>query len=58
MLRLLRNRYLAGEQINVGVFNQDTTFRTVGGRHKLEQLFGADGLRTIVDELNALVFET
>ena len=32
MLRLLRNRYLAGEQINVGVFNQDTTFRTVGGR--------------------------
>ncbi|MBP7690017.1 MAG: hypothetical protein KA765_19030, partial [Thermoflexales bacterium] len=58
MLRLLRNRYLAGEQINMGVFNQDTTFRTVGGRRKLEQLFGADGLRAIVDELNAQVFIT
>lgn len=56
MLRLLRNRYLAGEPINIGVFNQDSTFKAVGGRRKLEQLFGADGLRTIVDELNAQVF--
>ena len=56
MLRLLRNRFLAGEQINIGVFNDDSTFRAVGGRRKLEQLFGVEGLRTIVDELNAQVF--
>ena len=56
MLRLLRNRYLAGETIDVGVFNRDSTFKAVGGRRKLEQLFGADGLRTIVDELNTRVF--
>jgi type I restriction enzyme, R subunit len=58
MLRLLRNRYLAGEQINVGIFNQDSTFKAIGGRRKMEQLFGADTLRAIVDELNAQVFKS
>jgi type I restriction enzyme R subunit len=58
MLRLLRNRFLAGEQIDIGIFNEDSTFKAVGGRRKIEQLFGADSLRTIVDELNASVFNT
>ncbi len=56
MLRLLRNRYLAGEPINIGTFNEDSTFRAVGGRRKMEQLFGTDNLRAIVDELNVQVF--
>ncbi|MGQ0601440.1 MAG: DEAD/DEAH box helicase family protein [Anaerolineales bacterium] len=56
MLRLLRNRYLAGETIDLSVFNRDATFRQIGGRRKLESLFGADGLRRIVDDLNTRVF--
>jgi type I restriction enzyme R subunit len=56
MLRLLRNRYLAGEKIDLGVFNRDSTFKDIGGRRKLESLFGEDGLKRIVDELNARVF--
>lgn len=56
MLRLLRNRYLAGETIDMTVFNRDPTFRDVGGRRKLESLFGVEGLRQIVDELNTRVF--
>jgi len=56
MLRLLRNRYLAGETIDVAVFNRDPTFRDVGGRRRLESLFGVEGLRQIVDELNTRVF--
>lgn len=56
MLRLLRNRFLAGETIDITVFNRDTTFRQIGGRRKMEQLFGEAGLRTIIEELNARVF--
>ena len=56
MLRLLRNRFLAGEMIDITVFNRDTTFRQIGGRRKMEQLFGESGLRTILEELNARVF--
>lgn len=56
MLRLLRNRYLAGEQVDLALFNRDATFRQIGGRRKMEQLFGEAGLRTILDDLNARVF--
>ncbi|MBI3360211.1 MAG: hypothetical protein HY023_03790, partial [Chloroflexi bacterium] len=30
MLRLLRNRYLAGEKVDLSVFNRDATFRQIG----------------------------
>jgi len=56
MLRLLRNRYLAGEKIDLAVFNRDATFKQIGGRRKMEGLFGEEGLKRIVDELNARVF--
>jgi type I restriction enzyme R subunit len=56
MLRLLRNRFLAGETIDLGVFNRDGSFRSLGGRRKMESLFGEDGLKRLVDELNARVF--
>ena len=56
MLRLLRNRYLAGERIDLAVFNRDATFKQIGGRRKMEGLFGEEGLKRIVDELNARVF--
>jgi type I restriction enzyme R subunit len=56
MLRMLRNRYLAGEHVDVALFNRDATFRQIGGRRKMEQLFGEAGLRTILDDLNARVF--
>ena len=56
MLRLLRNRYLAGEKIDITVFNRDATFKQVGGRRKMESLFGEEGLRTILDDLNTRVF--
>ncbi len=56
MLRLLRNRFLAGEQIDITVFNRDATFKQVGGRRKMERLFGEAGLRKIVDDLNTRVF--
>ena len=56
MLRLLRNRFLAGEQIDIAVFNRDSTFRQIGGRRKMEQLFGEARLRTILEELNSQVF--
>lgn len=36
MLRLLRNRYLAGEQVDFTVINRDTTFQQIGGRRKME----------------------
>ncbi len=58
MLRLLRNRYIAGEKIDMAVFNRDATIKQVGGRRKMENLFGEDGLRTILDDLNARVFNT
>ncbi|MBN1887475.1 MAG: DEAD/DEAH box helicase family protein [Thermoflexales bacterium] len=56
MLRLLRNRFLAGETIDITLFNRDSTFGQIGGRRKMEQLFGEAGLRTILEELNARVF--
>ena len=56
MLRLLRNRYLAGEQADITVFNRDTTFRQIGGRRKMEGLFGEESLHRIVEELNVRVF--
>lgn len=58
MLRLLRNRFLAGEQTDITVFNRDATFKQVGGRRKMERLFGEAGLRKILDDLNARVFNS
>jgi type I restriction enzyme R subunit len=54
MLRLLKSRVLAGEQIEMKVFSQPP-FSLWGGRVRMEQLFGKDGLAAIVDELNTLL---
>lgn len=56
MLRLLRNRFVAGEKIDSTVFNRDPAFWQIGGRRKMENVFGEEGLRLIVEELNARVF--
>lgn len=54
MLRLLKSRVLTGEEIEMRVFSQPP-FSLWGGRVRMEQLFGKDGLASIVDELNTLL---
>ncbi|MGO9531073.1 MAG: DEAD/DEAH box helicase family protein [Syntrophobacteraceae bacterium] len=54
MLRLLRARVLAGEEINMRLFSQPP-FSLWGGLTRMEQLFGKEKLLQMVDELNALL---
>lgn len=54
MLRLLKSRVLAGEPIEMKLFSMPP-FSLWGGRVRMEQLFGKDGLAAIVDELNTLL---
>lgn len=54
MLRLLKSRVLTGEEIEMKVFSQPP-FSLWGGRVRMEQLFGRDGLASILDELNTLL---
>ena len=51
MLRLLKQRALAGEIIELRIFSQPP-FSLWGGRVRMEQLFGKDRLRDIVEQLN------
>ena len=54
MLRLLQQRVLQGEKIEMSLFSQPP-FSMWGGRVRMEQLFGKDGLARVVDELNTLL---
>ena len=54
MLRLLESRVLAGDKIEMRLFSQPP-FSLWGGRVRMEQLFGKEGLSRIVEELNALL---
>lgn len=53
MLRLLKNRVLAGDPIEIKLFSQ-APFSIYGGRIRMEQLFGKEKLGEMVDELNSL----
>lgn len=54
MLRLLQSRVLVGEAIDVALFSKPP-FSLLGGRARMEQLFGRDGLKQIVEEFNSLL---
>lgn len=54
MLRLLKQRVLAGDTIELRIFSQPP-FSIYGGRARMEQLFGKDGLNQVVEELNTLL---
>jgi len=54
MLRLLKSRVLAGDKIEMRLFSQPP-FSLWGGRARMEQLFGRDGLSKIVEEFNLLL---
>lgn len=54
MLRLLKSRVLAGEKIEMKLFSQPP-FSLLGGRVRMEQLFGQKQLLDIVNELNELL---
>ncbi|MCX5830573.1 MAG: DEAD/DEAH box helicase family protein [Deltaproteobacteria bacterium] len=54
MLRLLRARVSAGEEITMRLFSQPP-FALWGGLTRMEQLFGKDQLLQMVDELNELL---
>ena len=54
MLRLLRARVLAGEEIDARLFSQPP-FSLVGGLTRMEELFGKPQLATMIQELNALL---
>lgn len=54
MLRLLKNLVLQGEKIEMRLFSQPP-FSLWGGRVRMEQLFGQQGLLEIVEELNTLL---
>lgn len=54
MLRLLKQRVIAGETIEMKIFSQPP-FSLWGGRVRMEQLFGREGLLQIVEELNSLL---
>lgn len=54
MLRLLRARVLAGENVDVRLFSQPP-FSLVGGLTKMESLFGKQQLVIMIEELNALL---
>jgi type I restriction enzyme R subunit len=51
MLRLLKARILAGDQIDFTIFSRPP-FSLRGGRARMIQLFGREGLRQIVEEVN------
>lgn len=54
MLRLLKQRVLAGDKIEMRLFSQPP-FSLWGGRARMEQLFGKEDLLKIVEEFNLLV---
>jgi type I restriction enzyme R subunit len=54
MLRLLKQRVLAGDKIELRLFSQPP-FSIYGGRARMKQLFGKEGLSQVVDELNILI---
>lgn len=54
MLRLLKARVMAGEEITMRLFSQPP-FSLWGGLTRMEQLFGKEQLLQMVDELNALL---
>jgi type I restriction enzyme R subunit len=54
MLRLLKSRVSAGEEITMRLFSQPP-FALWGGLTRMEQLFGKDKLLQLVDELNELL---
>ena len=54
MLRLLKQRVLTGDTVELRIFSQPP-FSIYGGRARMEQLFGKDGLAQVVDELNTLL---
>jgi len=54
MLRLLRARVSAGEEITMRLFSQPP-FALWGGLTRMEQLFGKEQLLQMVDELNELL---
>jgi type I restriction enzyme R subunit len=54
MLRLLKARVVAGEEISMRLFSQPP-FSLWGGLTRMEQLFGKDRLLQMVDELNSLL---
>ncbi|HOW80364.1 MAG TPA: DEAD/DEAH box helicase family protein [Verrucomicrobiota bacterium] len=54
MLRLLKQRVLTGDKVELRAFSQPP-FSIYGGRARMEQLFGKDGLNQVVEELNALL---
>ena len=54
MLRLLQQRVLTGDKVELRIFSQPP-FSIYGGRARMEQLFGKDGLAQVVDELNTLL---
>jgi type I restriction enzyme R subunit len=54
MLRLLKQRVLAGDSIEPRIFSLPP-FSIYGGRARMEQLFGKDGLNQVIEELNLLL---
>ena len=54
MLRLLKQRVLTGDTIELRIFSQPP-FSIYGGRARMEQLFGKDGFAQVVEELNTLL---
>jgi len=54
MLRLLRARVLAGEEIDARLFSQPP-FSLVGGLTRMEGLFGKQQLAIMIEELNTLL---
>ncbi|MBI5187278.1 MAG: hypothetical protein HZA01_16350 [Nitrospinae bacterium] len=54
MLRLLESRVLAGDKIEMRLFSLPP-FSLWGGRARMEQIFGRDNLRRIIEELNMLL---
>lgn len=54
MLRLLKQRVLTGDPVELRIFSQPP-FSIYGGRARMEQLFGKDGLAQVVEELNTLL---
>jgi type I restriction enzyme R subunit len=54
MLRLLKQRVLTGDKIEMRIFSQPP-FSIYGGRARMEQLFGKEGLNQVVEELNTLL---
>ena len=54
MLRLLKERVLLGEKIEMKMFSQPP-FSLWGGRARMEKIFGKDKLAEMVEELNNLI---